>query len=84
MSFRARAEAKESELATTRRTPEQAGKKYIFFPPRAARSSRPQVTSRPLKPLVTENLQIILLSALDKYTHWVYYMSEVILWTFVN
>lgn len=32
---------------------------YIFFPPRATRSSRTQVTFRPLKPLVTENLQII-------------------------
>lgn len=58
--------------------------KNIFFPPRADRSSRTQVTSRPLKPLVTENLQIILLTALDKCTHWVYYMNEVILWTFVK
>ena len=56
----------------------------IFFPPRAGRSSRTQVTFRPLNPLVTENLQIILLTALDKYTHWVYYMNEVILWTFVK
>ena len=66
------------------RTPQQAGKKYIFSPPRASWSSRTQVTVRPLKPLVTEKLQIILLTALDKYTHWVYYMNEVILWTFVK
>ena len=40
-----------------RRTPQQAGKKYIFPPPRADKSSRTQVTSRPLKPLVTKMLQ---------------------------
>ena len=39
------------------RTPQQAGKKYIFPPPRADKSSRTQVTSRPLKPLVTKMLQ---------------------------
>ena len=60
-----------------------ASRDKIFSPLRATPSSCIKVTSSPLKPIGTDNMQIIMI-VLDKYTQWVYYCVEVILWIFVK